>query len=237
MKTAFKELRRNGLENRTYLTVIYLLFIAFMGHQFFTDFEGDGLYALEEYKKVAGEMGSFFLVSTLFIAYEYNSLTAVRYKSRRTILQYHLLKILLPAVLISITSVFLFMVAGYGQGFFYGHYASAAIFGLMLAVQSVLSLSAIGLVSCLFNVWARNEFLGTIFALLFFTFNSYRTSILTRIVGLFTYNYHQVYLSKFLLLPGGAMAYGVMKSGGLLLAMGLFVFLVNLRVKKLEFFD
>lgn len=237
MKTAFNELRRNGRGNKIFLMAIYLIFVAFLGRQFFTDFEGGGLYALEDYKKVAGEIGTFFLVSSLFLAYEYNILTAVRYKSRRVILQYHLLKIFLPAFLVSVTSVLLFMVAGYVQGFFNGHYVSAALFGLMLAVQLILSLSAIGLLGCLFNVWVRNEFLGTIFVLAFFTFNSYRTSVLTRVVGLFTYNYHQFYLLKFLLIPGGAMAYATIKSCALLFVIGILAFLVNLRVKKIDFLD
>lgn len=237
MKTAFNELRRNGREDKIFLMAIYLIFVAFLGRQFFTDFEGGGLYALEDYKNVAGEIGTFFLVSTLFLAYEYNSLTAVRYKSRYVILQYHLMKIFFPAFLMSITSVLLFMVAGYVQGFFNGHYVSAALFGLMQAVQLILSLSAIGLLGCLLNVWVRNEFLGTIFVLAFFIFNSYRTSALTRVVGLFTYNYHQFYLSKFLLIPGEAMAYAMIKSCGLLLTIGLLAFLVSQRVKRIDFLD
>ena len=237
MKTAFNELRRNGRGNKIFLMAIYLIFVAFLGRQFFTDFESGGLYALEDYKKVAGEIGTFFLASTLFLAYEYNSLTAVRYKSRYVILQYHLLKILFPAFLMSITSVLLFMVAGYVQGFFNGHYVSAALFGLMQAAQLILSLSAIGLLGCLFNVWMRNEFLGTIMVLAFFTFNSYRTSVLTRVVGLFTYNYHQFYLSKFLFISSGAMAYAMIKSGSLLLIVGLLSFLVSLQVKKIDFLD
>lgn len=233
MKVAFFEFKKT-LEQKKYLVfglvVSFIVFNIF----FFKDsiYNPNYLYSIHDYQNSLGNNSPFVFLFLYLLKYDFNLIKIIRFKSEKHILMYHCIVAVCVSITLSLIQVLCHMLIGYIYSIFIGGYFDAIIFSFLSFTKLFLVLLSMCFVYFTLTTILKNSNFVLFLLIAFFMLCSYTYSILTKIIGLLSFNNHSPFLEEEIIFSNH---YTIYKMAGLILFINILIRIHKMLLSKIEY--